>query len=84
MTRGVIFNLSSVNLLPFGTGDKIIITEWLSLLTLTRNSPSGQLRESSEKIHYALLMTQISKEDYIDFWTFSEIFKIMLDKRKRS
>ena len=29
--------------------------------------------ESSEKILHALLITQISKKDYGDFWTFSEI-----------
>jgi len=37
--------------------------------------------ESFEKIHHALLMTQISKEDYTDFWTFSEILNVDEDGR---
>jgi hypothetical protein len=31
--------------------------------------------ESSGKLLYALLITQIPKDDYRDFWTFSEISK---------
>ena len=33
----------------------------------------GSILESSEKVLYALLITQISKNDYTDFWTFPEI-----------
>ena len=35
--------------------------------------------ESSEKLLHALLITQISKEDYKDFWTFSEISELSID-----
>jgi hypothetical protein len=36
--------------------------------------------ESSEKLLHALLITQISKEDYKDFWTFSEISELSIDR----
>jgi len=35
--------------------------------------------ESSKKLLHALLITQISKEDYKDFWTFSEISELSID-----
>jgi len=35
--------------------------------------------ENSEKLRHALLITQISKEDYADFWTFSEV---SIEKRR--
>jgi hypothetical protein len=38
-------------------------------------------QESSEKLLHALLITQISKEDYRDFWTFSEISSKMTVQR---
>jgi len=39
--------------------------------------------ESSEKLLHALLITQISKEDYRDSWTFSRISSGFLNIWKR-
>jgi hypothetical protein len=35
--------------------------------------------ERSERLLHAFLITQISKEDYKDFWTFSEISELSID-----
>jgi hypothetical protein len=43
---------------------------------------SREIIESSEKLLHALLITQISKDDYRDFETFSEISKKRLDKNE--
>jgi len=40
----------------------------------------GEIKESFGKILYALLIAQISKEDYRDFRVFSELSKKIIDK----
>jgi hypothetical protein len=44
---------------------------------------SNYFLESSEKLLHALLITQISKEDYRDSWTFSRISSGFLNIWKR-
>jgi len=40
----------------------------------------GEIKESFGKILYAILIAQISKEDYRDFRAFSELSKKIIDK----